>query len=114
MTEDQIHRSILSFLEIRLPQAVIWHTPNGGSRNKIEAAKLKGLGTRAGIPDLLVFLKGRLLAIEVKKEGGRLSPAQNAMLQRLSCEGATTAVCRSVEDAEETVTGWVEAKDVRS
>ena len=31
---------------------LLHHCPNGGSRNKAEAVKLKQMGVKAGIPDL--------------------------------------------------------------
>ena len=31
---------------------LLYHCPNGGSRNKAEAVKLKQMGVKAGIPDL--------------------------------------------------------------
>lgn len=32
---------------------LLHHCPNGGSRNKAEAVKLKQMGVKAGIPDLV-------------------------------------------------------------
>ena len=31
---------------------LLFHIPNGGSRNKIEAAKLKAQGVKPGVPDI--------------------------------------------------------------
>ena len=31
---------------------LLHHVPNGGSRNKAEAVKLKQMGVKAGVPDL--------------------------------------------------------------
>ena len=33
---------------------LLYHVPNGGSRNKAEASKLKRMGVRAGVPDLVL------------------------------------------------------------
>jgi hypothetical protein len=44
------------------------HYPAGGSRNLIEAVRLRDVGTRSGVPDLLFCLGGRCLALELKVE----------------------------------------------
>ena len=37
----------------RFPElALLYHVPNGGSRNKIEAARLRAQGVKSGVPDL--------------------------------------------------------------
>ena len=33
---------------------LLYHVPNGGSRNKAEASKLRRMGVRAGVPDLVL------------------------------------------------------------
>lgn len=52
-----------------------------------------------GCPDILGQLyDGRLLAIEVKRPSGRLSPEQRAFLERAQRGGACAFVARSVDD----------------
>ena len=42
-----------SYIAIRHPELnLLYHVPNGGSRNEIEAANLKRQGVKAGVPDL--------------------------------------------------------------
>jgi len=45
---------------------LLFHVPNGGSRNKIEAAKFKGMGLIPGIPDLGYCYKGSITWFELK------------------------------------------------
>lgn len=100
--EDPIHIAIVDFLRVALPaEAVFWHTPNGGLRSKREAAKLKAMGTLAGIPDLFVYYAGKLHGIEVKAPKGILSSHQGDTIHRLFVAGCTTQICRSVEFVEE-------------
>lgn len=41
------------FVRGRFPEIeLLYHIPNGGSRNKLEAANLKRQGVKAGVPDL--------------------------------------------------------------
>ena len=82
---------------------LIYAIPNGGSRNQIEAAKLKRTGVKAGVPDLFlpVARKGyHGLYIEMKrKEGGRLSEFQKEWLAKLSEQGYAIAVCHGLDEA---------------
>jgi len=66
----------LSLME-NLGELTYWHTPNSERRDKITGAKLKGMGTRPGMPDMtLLFPGARTAFIELKSGAGRLSEAQ--------------------------------------
>jgi hypothetical protein len=84
--------------ELRL----LYHCPNGGSRNPIEAANLKRLGVRAGVPDLhLPIARGGYhgLWIELKSRSGRIRPEQIQWQQILRIHGHRVEIVRSVEEA---------------
>lgn len=82
----------------------LYHCPNGGSRDKREAAKLKAMGTKPGVPDLMLPIKRAGysgLYIELKKlKGGKVSDEQREWLDHLRKEGFGAIVCY----------GWLEAK----
>ena len=59
---------------------------------------MSGLGVKAGIPDLLIVHRGRLIAVELKVPNGRLSPAQRDMHQRLALAGAVVTTCTSLDE----------------
>lgn len=108
--EQKLHIGVASFLKVALPPGVIWfHVPNGGKRSKPEAALLKAMGARAGVPDLAFVLpNGQAAFIELKADGGRLSEAQldfrdDAMALRCGYE-----VCTSIEEVERTLRRWLE------
>jgi hypothetical protein len=47
--EQNIQRAVCQHLRTRgCPGLAWWHTPNGGRRNRIEAALFAGLGVRPG------------------------------------------------------------------
>lgn len=56
---------------------LLYHVPNGGSRHKAEAGRLRAEGVKAGVPDLcLPVARGQYhgLYIELKRQrGGRTS-----------------------------------------
>jgi hypothetical protein len=91
--------------------ALLFHIPNGGSRNKVEAAHLKKLGVKAGVPDLfLPVARGAYhgLFIEMKREkGGRVSEDQQGWLLALGNYGYATAVCHGYEEARETIENYL-------
>ena len=52
MSEAQEQAAVIQWCDIR--RIPVFHVPNGGSRDKREAANLKRQGVRAGVPDLVV------------------------------------------------------------
>ena len=70
---------------------LLYHVPNGGSRNKAEAGRLRAEGVKAGVPDLcLPVPRGGYhgLYIELKRQrGGRASDNQVEWLDALSKQG---------------------------
>ena len=106
-SEATIHRAVVAHLEHRATAGVVaWHTPNGEARGAGVGGKLRGLGTRAGMPDLLLLRAGRLYGLELKRAGGRVSPAQSAMLASLEAAGATVAIAYGLDDALGRLLAW--------
>jgi len=53
---------------------------------------------QAGIPDIIVCLGGRFVALEVKTEKGKPTALQEVTLRRIRKAGGTAEVVRSVKD----------------
>lgn len=92
--ERQEQAAIAKWLDLALGSMGWCHVPNGGSRHRVEAARLTGQGVKAGVPDLLIFRRPpfrpevRGVAIELKRRrGGRVSDEQRAWLTELAAEG---------------------------
>lgn len=69
---------------------LLHHIPNGGSRNKAEAAHLKRQGVKAGVPDIfLPVARGGYhgLYIELKFGKNKTSKNQDKWLSALSAQG---------------------------
>lgn len=80
----------------------LYHTPNGGSRNLAEAAKLKRMGVKPGIPDLfLPFPAGGWcgLWLEMKTEEGRPTLCQRDWIEYLRSVGYCAYVCHNAGEA---------------
>ena len=106
-SEDHLQVTVAVMLSKLLPKdAVFWHTPNGGSRHMHEAVKLKSMGVKPGIPDIFIYWKTQLYAIELKAAKGRVSPEQTDMLDKLWSQGCEFKVCRSKDDVRDACTLW--------
>lgn len=78
---------------------LIVHTPNGGSRNKIEAAKFKHMGVIAGYPDYKLHLPGgRVALIEVKTPTGKLSDKQKQIHELYASLGIPIHIVRTMSE----------------
>lgn len=108
--ELQLQISVVRYLRHALPETILWwHTPNGGAREKREAAKLKAMGVKPDVPDLLFLMPtGKLAAIELKVDKGRLSPEQTVWLKAAEETGAWVAICRTPEEVEDTLRRWLQ------
>ena len=87
-----------SYPELKL----IFHIPNGGSRNKMEAANLKAEGVKAGVPDLCLPVprnEHHGLYIEMKWGKNKTTENQNWWLEQLEQQGYKTEVCYGADAA---------------
>lgn len=97
-SEDHIHVYLVSFLrklQLLRPLMVVWHTPNGGQRNAKEGAKLKMMGVLAGVPDLTLAHAGGIDMIELKAINGKVSPAQEYVINTLRALGHPTTIIKA-------------------
>jgi hypothetical protein len=85
-------------------EGFIYHAANGGSRNVIEAKKLKNEGVRAGVADLEIKLMGGLnVMVEVKTETGVQSDAQKLFEKRMKHLGFDYYLVRSLEQFKQCI-----------
>jgi hypothetical protein len=76
--------------------------PNGGTRGRVEAIRLKESGVVAGHPDLIVYgREGLVVLLEVKAPGGDLSDAQRVVIPDLQSRGFPVFIVDTVEEAVE-------------
>jgi hypothetical protein len=87
VTEKEVTRQIRQVLKI----CRIWHWKEWQGP----------MSFPKGISDILGIYKGRMLAIEVKRPGGRVSQEQRAFLERVNEEGGVGFVAYSVDDVVE-------------
>lgn len=82
---------------------MLYHVPNGGSRNKAEAGRFKAEGVKAGVPDLcLPVARGGFhgLYVELKRlRGSKTSEDQIMWMEELTKQGYCVALCKGWEAA---------------
>lgn len=91
-SEDDEQEKVFQWKELQLrahPELKsLHHTPNGGSRNRLEAVKLKRMGVLAGVPD-----------IELNVSRGGYHGLFIEMMEELTDQGYLCRVCWSGDDA---------------
>lgn len=106
MTEEQLHRSVADFLRVALFAPSFMTTFPAGGGGKVRGAKLKAMGLKAGMPDVMVFAQDMnrrpvVIGIELKGAKGRVSEAQRETLTRIKQIGFAIYICRSLSEVIE-------------
>ena len=90
LKEKDVTDEIRQYLKIR----GVWHYK-----------QWQGLGSMAGVSDIIGIYKGRYLAIEVKGPKGQVTEKQQRFIDRVNIEGGLAFVARGVEDVIERLNG---------
>ena len=85
------------------PRYLICTFPNGGSRNIVTASILKAEGSRAGMPDLVIFAPNKCFFVEMKAKAGRMSEHQKEIEKILTAMGYKYYICNSFEGFKQTI-----------
>ena len=108
--ETRLQRSIRQHLGAKGYRTVA--VPNGATlrgdatERAIQMANLKRDGLCVGFPDLIVFGPNRIGFIEVKLEGQKQRDTQLECEAWLDAWDHKVAVCRSLDDVDETLARW--------
>lgn len=118
-SEDIVHLRIARWLDIMLPPGSVWHhSPNEGNRHVAFKVKQKRMGTKAGWPDIEIFVPGDQtlcgislsIFIEVKGAKGKATANQIAIRDKLEEAGAIWQLCRSVDQVQEFLEGLIKLR----
>lgn len=113
--ESQEQRALFQMcaaLSGKYPQlGMLFHIPNGGSRNAAEAANLKRQGVKPGVPDLFLAVPAgeyHGLFIELKRrKGGRVSEHQRAWLGALGRQGYKAVIANGAKEALDVIVEYI-------
>lgn len=125
--EDDMQRALFQWITLatpRIPQlALAFHPANGGKRDPREAARLKGLGVRPGVPDVMIpapnYDRHRNacepydyhgLAIELKAGKNRPTSDQVAWADNLRKARWQVRLCYSFDEARQVIADYFGVK----
>lgn len=101
--EDDIQEAFFQSVRLIFPQLgkLIFAVPNGGRRNKIEAARMKKQGVEPGVADILCLVpngKFNFLCLETKTQKGKQSEDQKDFQWQTERAGGRYVIFRSAEE----------------
>lgn len=89
---------------------LLYHIPNGGKRNAVEAARLKAMGVKAGVPDLFLPVpRGGYAGLYIEMKYGKNKPTskQNEWIAALRQQGYKVTVCYSGTEATQELESYL-------
>ena len=90
---------------------MLYHIPNGGKRNKAEAARFKAEGVKAGVPDIHLPVARcgyHSLYIEVKRRHGNTTTEnQDEWIAKLRAQGNAVEVAYGWEHASQIIESYL-------
>jgi hypothetical protein len=92
---------------------LLFHVPNGGSRNVVEASNLKAQGVVPGVADLILLVPASgfsSLCIEMKAAKNSQTNLQREFQQAAEASGNKYIVCRSVEQFISEITAYLDGR----
>ena len=105
-TEEDLQAAVVVHLKIRGARGLVFfHVPNA-PRNAVMGARLKAMGMRAGVSDLILFHDERLYCLELKAPGKRATEEQLQFLTDMGEAGAFTCVCDNLDAALRVLSAW--------
>jgi len=107
--EDEIQKACVKMLHLFEAQGRLrfFSVPNEGKRGFKAAQRLKNLGRRAGVPDLVILpTNGAACFIEMKAPKGTETDAQKDWKAWLA-EHYRHAICRSVDEMLFVLKDWI-------
>ena len=110
LTEAQEQKMLFAWagwMTSRWPELeLMHHVANEGKRSLVGNVELNRQGRKKGVPDICLPVarkKANGLYIELKRQGGRLTPEQKEWLERLREQGYHAAVAYGWEQAREII-----------
>jgi hypothetical protein len=100
ISEAQLQMHVVALLNAYARPDIEWHhVPNGEQRHPVTARRLKLMGVRKGVADLMFLIDDRSFAVELKAGNGRQSPDQIEWQERFERAGGLYFIARDIDDA---------------
>ena len=99
-TEWREQVKLARLLDTWLPDDAFWTASDPVARSATAGAMRKRRGVRAGLPDVIIWYRGRTVAVELKSPYGQCRPAQRLVREQLLRAGIKAWwQCRTAESA---------------
>lgn len=106
MKETDYQRLIIDYLTVLEKQNKLWfqRTNNTAIYDPV-GKKFRSLskGQKKGFPDIIVFMNGKTIGLEIKTPTGRQSAEQKIMEQKMKEQGAEYYVVKSLEEVKQII-----------
>lgn len=89
---------------------MMFHVPNEGTQSKVRGHRLKLMGVKRGVPDIILPVpKGKYcgLAVELKSLKGKPSADQLIWIDRLRWHGWRAEICHGWQEAADVIEGYL-------
>jgi hypothetical protein len=104
--EQSLQTAVAAYLGWSLSPRSFFTAIGHGGGGRLRGAILKGMGLKAGVPDILIIHGGRCCFLELKAKAGSLSAEQRLVHAVIVSAGASVAVARSLEDVKAALDVW--------
>ena len=114
-TESLIQKECVRWFRLAYAQLALnlFSVPNGGKRNRIEAAIMKGEGTVAGSADLILLYPSQgyhALCIEMKSPKGVQRQSQKEWQRAVEAQGYKYIIVRSFDEFRAEVSRYIRGR----
>lgn len=113
--EDKLQNKVMTYLKYQYPKALFTHVSNEGKRSPFERYKMKFLGSKAGMPDLMIFTPNKYysgLAIELKVGYNKPSENQKKWLADLNNANWKAIWLNNFEDIKTTIDNYFKDEQI--
>lgn len=113
--EDKLQNKVMTYLRYQYPKALFTHVSNEGKRSPFERYKMKFLGSKAGMPDLMIFTPNKYysgLAIELKVGYNKPSENQKKWLADLNDANWKAIWLNNFEDIKTTIDNYFKDEQI--
>ncbi len=108
--EDRLQSQCVKWLRLQYPNELIFAIPNGGTRNILEAVKLKQTGVLSGVADVFIALpngKYHGLFVEFKVGKNKQTTTQREFEKIIKSKGYEYKVAYSLDEFIDIVTIYI-------
>jgi hypothetical protein len=109
--EDWHAKHVCDFLRAEYPGLMWWHTPNEGKRSNLQQLKVRDLGIRAGVTDILVISDLEIskgLCLELKSATGHVTDLQQKFMDDMIRCGWSAYTSYKLEQSETILKTWID------